>query len=264
MHLTEFLLHFDIFSWQILSIVFVAGFIAGFINTFAGSGTAINYFLFNMLGIPMSTANGTVRLGVIMQSIANSIQFYKNDKLEIVKGLFISIPVTVGSVLGAELAINLDRQLFDKANGVVMLFMLFLLFYNPDRWIKGKRAISSNKVNILHLVIYFIIGVYGGFVHMGVGIFLMLAFVWISGYDLVRAAALKMFVVLIYTPFVFVVFILNHQVGYLLGFVTGLGNLFGGLLAARLALRKGPEFIRWFLVFVLTIFSLKLFGIIQF
>jgi uncharacterized protein len=264
MFISEFLKHYEIYSWQILGIVLIAGFIAGFINTFAGSGTAINYFLFNMLGMPMSTANGTVRLGVIMQSIANSIQFYKKGKLEIVKGLFISIPVTIGSILGAEIAINLDRNIFDRVNGVVMLFMLFLLFYNPDRWINGKRTIISKKAHYWHLVIYFIIGVYGGFVHIGVGIFLMLAFVWISGYDLVKAAALKMFVVLIYTPFVFAVFILNNHVEYLIGLVTGIGNLMGGIWAARLALKWGPGFIRWLLVFVLSVFSLKLFGIIDF
>ena len=94
--ISEFIKQYDIYSWQILSIVFVAGFVAGFINTFAGSGTAINYFLFNTLGMPMSMANGTVRLGVIMQSIANSIQFYRRGQLDIVKGLFISIPVTIG------------------------------------------------------------------------------------------------------------------------------------------------------------------------
>jgi uncharacterized membrane protein YfcA len=264
MLISEFLKHYEIYSWQILFIVLIAGFVAGFINTFAGSGTAINYFLFNMLGMPMSTANGTVRLGVIMQSVANSIQFYKKDKLDIVKGLFISIPVTIGSILGAEIAINLDRDIFDKVNGIVMLFMLFLLFYNPDRWIQGKRTISSKKAHYWHLVIYFIIGIYGGFVHIGVGIFLMMAFVWISGYDLVKAAALKMFVVLVYTPFVFVVFILNHQVEYLIGFVTGVGNLFGGMLAAGLAIKWGPGFIRWLLVIVLSVFSLKLFGIINF
>jgi uncharacterized protein len=264
MIITEFLNQFDIHSWQILTIVFFAGLIAGFINTFAGSGTAINYLLFNMLGIPLNVANGTVRLGVIMQSIANTIQFYRKKKLELGKGLFISLPVTLGSILGAEIAINIDIRIFENVIGIVMLLMLLLLFYNPDRWIAGKQSISSSKVKSWHFIVYFIIGIYGGFVHMGVGIFLMIAFVWISGYDLVKAAALKMFVVLIYTPFVFVVFIANDQIEYILGFVTGLGNLLGGIWAARLAFKWGAGFVRWMLFAVLLFFSLKLLGILQF
>jgi uncharacterized protein len=264
MLITDFLRQFDVYSWQILGIVFIAGFVGGFINTFAGSGTAINYFLFNMLGIPMNVANGTVRMGVIMQSIANTIQFYRGNKLDLVKGLLISIPITIGSVLGAEIAINIDVRIFNKVIGIVLLLMLILMFYNPNRWIEGKQSINSHKIKLWHFLVYFIIGIYGGFIHMGVGIFLMVAFVWISGYDLVKAAALKMFVVLIYTPFVFAIFIANHQVEYLVGFITGLGNLLGGIWAARLALKWGAGFIRWFLVVFLAIFSLKLLGLIEF
>ena len=89
--ITEFLSQYHIYSWQILSIVFLAGFVAGFINTFAGSGTAINYFLFAMLGMPMNVASGTVRMGVIMQALATSIQFYKQGQLDLTKGIFISL-----------------------------------------------------------------------------------------------------------------------------------------------------------------------------
>lgn len=264
MLITEFIKHHDIHSWQILSIVFIAGIIAGFINTFAGSGTAINYFLFDMLGMPISMSNGTVRLGVIMQSLANTLQFYKNGQLDIAKGLFISIPVTLGSLIGAEIAINIDLHIFERVIGLLLLFMIFLLFYNPDRWIKGKQQLSSSKARFWHLIVYFAIGIYGGFIHIGVGVFLMVALVWISGYNLVKAAALKMLLVFIYTPFVFVIFAVNGQVEYLLGFITGVGYMLGGIWAGHFALKWGPGFIRWFLVIFLAIFSLKLLGLLNF
>jgi uncharacterized membrane protein YfcA len=262
--ITEFLSQYEIYSWQILSIVFIAGFLAGFINTFAGSGTAINYFLFDILGMPMNVASGTVRLGVIMQALATSIKFYKSGQLDLTKGIFISIPVTLGSILGAEIAVNIDISLFEKAIGLALLFMLFMLFYNSERWIKGKEVGSTKKITAWHLIGYFVLGIYGGFIHIGVGVFLIAAFVWISGYDLVKAAAIKIFVVLIYTPFVFVVFAANDQVEYVIGFVTGLGNLAGGLLAANLAIKWGAKFVRYMLIFFLTVFSLKLLGFIEF
>lgn len=264
MELSEFLGQYDIYSWQILGIVFAAGLVAGFINTFAGSGTAINYFLFSMLGIPLTVANGTVRMGVIMQSLANSVQFFRKGQLDLAKGLFISVPVTVGSILGAEIAININIKIFERVIGIVIILMIFLLFYNPDRWIKGKQGGSTRKVRWWHLIIYFLIGVYGGFIHIGVGIFLMVAFVWISGYDLIKAAALKMLVVLVYTPFVFVIFVSNNQVEYVIGLITGAGNLLGGMWAARLAFKWGAGFIRWLLVFILSLFSLKLLGVLSF
>lgn len=262
--ITEYINQFDIYSWQIISLIFVAGLTAGFINTFAGSGTAINYFLFSILGIPMNVASGTVRLGVIMQAITTSFSFYKKGELDLVKGFYISIPVTIGAVLGAEIAVNIDIGVFEKLIGVVLSVMLFFLFYDSDRWIYGKKVLSSRKVTIGHVLIYFAIGIYGGLLHIGFGIFMIAALVWISGYDLVKAAAIKIFVVLIYTPFVFLVFVMNDQVEYLIGFITGIGNLTGGLIAANMAIKRGAGFVRWILIFVLFVFSLKLFGIIQF
>ena len=261
--ISEYLVNLDIYSWQVMTVIFIAGFAAGFINTFAGSGTVINYFLLILLGIPINTASGTIRMGVIMQAIATSLSFYKQKQLDIVKAVYISIPVTIGAIIGAEIAVSVNILLFERLIGGVLLVMLFFLFYNPDRWIEGKQQIASRKVNYLHLIVYFIIGIYGGFLHIGFGIFMIAALVWLSGYNLVKAAAIKIFVVLIYTPFVFVVFILNDQVEYVIGFVTGLGNLVGGLLAANMAAKFGDGFIRLILIFVLTIFSLKLFGVIS-
>jgi len=262
--ITEFLLSYDIYSWQILSIVFVAGFVAGFINTFAGFGTALNYLLFSLLGIPINVANGTVRLGVIMQSITTSIHFYRKGELDLVKGFFIAIPVTIGSIVGAEIAVHINIEIFEKINGLVLILMLILLFYDSNRWIKGKEIHTSRKVTYWHIAAYMLIGVYGGFVHIGVGIFLIIALVWISGYDLVKATALKMFVVLIYTPFVFSVFAMNGQIEYVLGIVTGVGNLIGGLIAAKLVLKWGAKVIRWSIIFMMIIFISKLLGIIDF
>jgi uncharacterized membrane protein YfcA len=262
--IAEFLLKYDIHSWQILSIVFIAGFVAGFINTFAGFGTALNYLLFAMLGIPINVANGTVRLGVIMQALTTSYHFYLKKELDLIKGFYISIPVTIGSIIGAEIAVNINVNVFEKVIGLVLIFMLILLLYDSNPWTKGKEIRSTRKVNFWHFIVYFLLGVYGGFIHIGVGIFLVVAFVWISGYDLVKATALKMFVVLLYTPFVFGVFVLNEQVEYTLGIVTGIGNLTGGLLATRLVIKWGSSFIRWSLIVVMIIFISKLFGIINF
>jgi uncharacterized membrane protein YfcA len=262
--ISDYITQFDIYSWQIISLIFIAGLLAGFINTFAGSGTAINYFLFSILGIPMNVASGTVRLGVIMQAITTSFSFFKKGELDLVKGLYISLPVTLGAVLGAEIAVNIDIGVFEKLIGIVLSVMLFFLFYDSDRWIHGKKVLSSRKVTIGHIIMYFVIGIYGGLLHIGFGIFMIAALVWISGYDLVKAAAIKIFVVLIYTPFVFLVFVMNDQVEYLIGFITGLGNLAGGLIAANMAVKWGAGFVRWILIFVLFVFSLKLFGIIQF
>ena len=48
-------------------------------------------------------------------------------------------------------------------------------------------------------------GVYGGFVQAGVGFFI-LALAMLAGFDLVRGNALKVLVVLVFTPLAFILF----------------------------------------------------------
>jgi hypothetical protein len=57
---------------------------------------------------------------------------------------------------------------------------------------------------------------------------------------------------------------MNNQIEYILGIVTGVGNLIGGLIAARLVLKWGAGFIRWSIIAMMLIFISKLLGIIDF
>ena len=257
----EYLQNLDVFSWQIISLLVVAGFSVGFINTFAGSGSVISYSFFMLLGLPAHTANGTIRLGVVLQTLAATYNFYKKDLLEVKKGFLISIPIILGSVTGALIAVNIDKNVFEKVVGVIMVIMLFFIFYKPQRWLRGKEQISEKPIKFWHYIIYYLIGIYGGFIHIGVGIFLLAALVLVSGYDLVKANAIKLLTVFLYTPFALLVYIMNDQVSYAIGLTAAIGNLAGGIVASKLAVKKGATFIRWILIGVIFLFSAKLFGL---
>jgi len=257
----EYLHSLDIFSWQIITLLILAGFLTGIVNTFAGSGTAINYSVLMFLGLPVGTANGTVRMGVILQTLSAAINFKKANVLDVRKGFLLSIPITIGSLLGAEIAVNLDKDIFEKVIGAVMVLMLFFVIYKPERWIAEHQEKANRNPAFWHYILYFVIGIYGGFIHIGVGIFLLAALVLVSGYDLVKANALKIFTVFIYSPFVLVIFMLNDQVDYPMAIFSSIGNLFGGILASHFALRKGANFIRIILIIVIVIFSANLLGL---
>ena len=247
--------------WLIVLILIVAGFLAGLINTMAGSGTVITYSIFMALGMPAPMANGTVRLGVVMQTLAASFKFFKNNKLDLKKGLILGIPIIIGSIIGAQVASNIDKDIFEKVIGVVLLILLFFIFYDTKKWTKGVKEKQNKKVGYLQILLFMAIGFYGGFVHIGVGIFLLSALVLNAGYDLVRANALKVFLVLLYSPFALAIYFLNDQVAVLLGLIAAIGNLFGGIVGANLAIKKGAGFIKYFLVIIILLFSTKLLGL---
>jgi len=108
-------------------------------------------------------------------------------------------------------------------------------------------------VSWLQIVIFFLIGVYGGFIQMGVGYFLLAGLVLSAGYELVKANALKVLVNFIFTPFALVVFIINGQIDFAYGFILGIGNVMGGLLGSRLAVKKGAGFVKWVIIVVILL-----------
>ena len=54
----------------ILAAVPIVGFIAGFVNTLAGSGSLITLPVLILLGLPANVANGTNRVGILVQNLS--------------------------------------------------------------------------------------------------------------------------------------------------------------------------------------------------
>lgn len=253
----------NLYTWQVISLLIVAGFLVGFINTIAGSGTVITYSLFMTMGMPANIANGSIRLGVILQTLSATLTFKRHGVLDWKKGLILSIPIALGSIIGAQIAAILDVKIFEKMLALIMLSMIFFLFQNPKKWVEGHAEKMSKRSNFKELIVFFAIGLYGGFTHIGVGIFLLAALVLKAGYDLVKANAIKVLSVLVYSPFALAVFVFNNQVNYEIGLISAIGNIFGGLLASRLAVNWGAGFIRWFLVLIILLFNAKVFGLFK-
>src|SRR6056297_1260578 len=133
----------SIYSWQIISLLVVAGFLVGFINTIAGSGTVITYSLFMMMGLPAGIANGTIRLGVVMQTLIAGLNFKRAKILEVRKGFFISLPIVLGSILGAQIAVSIPHDIFEKVLAVVLILMVVFISFDPAKWIEGQKKLNN-------------------------------------------------------------------------------------------------------------------------
>jgi len=144
-----------------------------------------------------------------------------------------------------------------------MLIMLFFILYKPHKFIYGRKNISEKPLTWSTYLVFFFIGIYGGFIHMGVGYFLLAGIVGLAGFDLVKANAIKVFVVLAYAPFTLVVFLWYNQVNWKYGLILAIGAVIGALVASRLAVSKGVVFVKWVIVCVILLTSADMFGIID-
>ncbi|SHE75888.1 hypothetical protein SAMN02745164_01076 [Marinitoga hydrogenitolerans DSM 16785] len=234
-------------------LVFFAGLFSGFLNVIAGGGSLITLPVLNLLGLPINIANGTNRIGIIFQNITATTKFRKNDVLDLKRAAFLAIPSTLGAIVGANIVVNIDKALLKSIVGIILIIMSIFLVWKPDIWTKERKV---KKNNILSFVVFFLIGIYGGFIQAGVGFFLMSALVLLEGYDLVKTNAVKVFLVLIYTLFAFAIFAYNKQVNYLAGLVLALGSISGGYLGSSFSIKKGSKWIQRILFVILIIIGI--------
>ena len=247
-----------------VTVLIISGIFVGFINTLAGGGTIISMSLFMLLGLPPAVANATNRIPIILQNLVSVFNFYQNKKLDVKKAFYCTIPVAIGSLFGSGLSIVISDSIFIVFYVIIMVFMLLLMFLKPDKWLKGDVNKMNTPVSALQLFFYFLIGIYAGFIHIGMGYFLLAVLVLMGGYDLLRANAMKSFIVLLYAPVSLIVFIYYGEIDYTFGFIHAIGNMIGAYIASKWAVKWGMNFIRWVVVIFIVISCLHLLHVIDF
>jgi len=251
-------------EWYIVVAVVVVGFIVGFMNTLAGSGSLLSLPLLMFLGLPATVANGTNRIGILLQSITAASSFQKQKVFEWKDGIKLSLPAIVGATIGAAFAVKLTNEIMQYIIGSLLIIMFFLMLYKPSMWLDGKNEIKTTKFGFWQVVIFFFIGLYGGFIQAGVGFFLLTGLVVGAGLDLLKANAIKILVVLFYTPVALAIFIYNSQVDFTLGLLLGGGNIIGAYVASKAAIKRGNVFIKNIILVVIFISALELLGVYEY
>jgi len=250
-------------EWYYYLLIIAIGVVAGFLNTMAGGGSLISLPLLIFLGLPANMANGTNRIAILLQNVVGAGSFKQQKILDFKIGFQLGLPAVIGSFIGAMLAVDINEDLMRKIIAGVLVMMFFMIIYKPEKWLKGDDKAKS-KPGLLKMIVFFFIGMYGGFIQAGVGFFLLAGLVLGAGYDLVKANALKVFIVLLYTPIALVVFMYNNQVDYAAGLILAVGNMIGAFIAARMAVQKGAKFIRIILLVTLIVTAAKLFGLFDY
>ena len=119
-----------------------------------------------------------------------------------------------------------------------MVAMLVVILIRPRRWLEGRPDLADKPFGWPQWLIFFAIGIYGGFIQAGVGIFLLAGLVLSAGYDLVRANAVKVLIVLVFTISALAVFVVNQQVVWTIGLIVAVGQMAGAWVAARMAVGR--------------------------
>ena len=244
-------------------ILFFLGILSGFVNIVGGGGSILIVPTLIFFGMPAQVANATNRLAILVQNIVGIFQFQRDKIIDWKGSLWLSVPAVLGSVIGSFIAVDVDEELFKKILAYAMLCLVFFLFTKPKKWLDGSISKLSGIPQFKNWIIFFGIGVYGGFLQIGVGFLLLTALVLSVGYNLKYANPIKIVVVLLYTIISVIIFVYYDLVEWKAGISICLGNAIGGWLGAKFSTRFGSQFIRWFLIVIIILFAFELIGIIH-
>ena len=241
------------------SILIAGGLLAGIVNTLAGGGSLLTVPLLVLLGLPGTLANGTNRVGIVIQNGVATWGFRRQGVSGIRAAVPVLIPVALGSLVGAFAISRVSSELFERLFGAVMLILLVPTLRKP-----APRADPAADPQ-LHsrpgaILLFFAIGLYGGAFQAGVGILLVFAISY-AGYDLVRANSIKVVVIFATTLFAVPVFIAAGQVVWLEALVLAIGFAAGGALGSRIAVRGGERVIRPVLAAAVVALAGRMFGL---
>ena len=257
-------------DWVFYLVILVTGIVSGFINMLAGSGSFITlpvliyFFSLNGIAEPTKLANGTKRVAILLQNAMGTYTFNQNKLIDWKGVLYLAPSTIIGSILGSIIAVQIDEDALNKIIGIIMLFMIVLTFKNPKKWLEGEIQRIEKRPKVLVFILFFFIGIYGGFIQAGVGIFFLISLVLGIGYNVVRANAVKVAINFFMTISSIVIFALNDSIDLKVGLVLSVGSVIGARLGTKFAIKKGTQWIRVILVVVMIISSLYLLDVYKY
>jgi len=237
-----------------LVLLALVGFVAGALNVVAGGGSFLTLPVLIFLGLPATVANGTNRVGVLLQNVGGVWAFHRHKVLDWRWGWRVSVPAIAGAALGTWIALQTGDLAFRRILAAVMVLMTIwpLVGSSP---VAGRTA--SPPSSALVMTGFFLVGIYGGFLQAGVG-FLILGLTSMSGFDLVRGNAIKVLSVLLLTALSLAIFAAEHSVDWRLGLALGAGTFAGGQLGVRLTVLKGHRWVRTVVIAAIIVFAVRL------
>lgn len=236
-----------------VGLLFVVGVLSGFINTLAGGGSMLTLPAMMMLGMPADVANGTNRVGVLMQSITGAKGFNDQDRLDRSAILPVLIPTVGGALAGSLMASFMPVWVLEPVLLGAMVAMALIMVIRPETVAPPEGTepyrLADRPIAGVGL---FLAGVYGGFVQAGVGFILIAALAGGLRYDLVRTNALKTVCTAIFSAVALAVFALRGQVWWIPGVVLAIGSILGAMASVRFAINVSQNTLKWILFVMVT------------
>jgi len=241
----------DIFS------VSVFGLLSGFVGSQVGGGGLISLPVLLFIGLSSPTAVATNRFAALFLNLSAAIQYFKKKKLDLKHMLFLTPVVIGGSVLGANLILNIDELLLKKVIAFSLVFLLVFTLYKKKLGLKDRQLELKWGHFFMLSVMVAIIGIYGGLIGIAATSFLSFLFVF-YGQSFTQAMGYALFLSVFLSLAASAVYVWSDMIIYSLAIPQAIAVSIGAWFGARFAIEKGNKWVKYLFVILVLVFVAKL------
>ena len=242
---------------QLLLILFLAAFIAGFIDSIAGGGGLITIPVLLIAGVPPLQALGTNKLQGIFGAASATISYTRAGRVDPRTQWPMALLGFAGGAAGALVATLISGDALRAA--LPFLLVAIGLYFALRSGVDDSDRHERLSAPLFAVLVVPAIGFYDGLFGPGTGSFFMIAFVTLGGLGLLKATARTKFLNLSTNVGAFAVFIFGGAILWKVGLVMGAGQFIGAQTGSKLAMKNGAKIIRPLLVVSCMAMAIKVF-----
>lgn len=243
-------------AFQALLLLFVAAFIAGFIDSIAGGGGLITIPAMLIAGIPPLETLGTNKLQSMFGAGSATLAYARKGHVDLRKQLPMAVMAVTGGAIGALIATVVPGDVLR----VLMPFLLvaIALYFALKPNISDEDRQQRMTPFVFGVTLVPLIGLYDGVFGPGTGSFFMLAFVSLAGFGMLKATAHTKLLNLGSNVGAFLIFVASGVVLWKVGLLMGVGQFLGAQTGSRFAMRQGAKIIKPLLVVTCVALAIRL------
>ena len=226
-------------SLQVIALLAVAAFAAGFVDAVAGGGGLLTLPALMAAGLPPHAALATNKGQAVFGAVSSAVSFWRKDGVDRDRAPVSFGGALVGSFIGAAAVLAVPPGPLKPL--VLGLLVVAAIAVSIPRRSRGSAIPPTRWVA---LPIGVALGFYDGFFGPGTGSLLIVAFVIVFGDPLVRASGNAKVANLASNLAAVTLFAWRGEVMWRIALPMAAANALGATIGARTALKRGNEFVR--------------------
>ncbi len=239
-----------------LALLCLAAFTAGYIDAIGGGGGLLTVPVLALAGYSPLAALATNKLQSTFGSGTAALAYLRAENIELRKVWRLPVAAGLGALLGVATLSQLPSGLIMKVLPVLLVLVALYFLLSPR--ISDSDSHARLSLPVLGLTLVPLLGFYDGAFGPGTGAFLMITFVEVAGFGMIKAAAHTKICNLASNICALAAWIIAGKVVWGVGLMMGVAQFLGARLGARMAVSRGARLVRPVLIVICLVLAIKI------